>query len=113
MAEGAPSSWRPPWLLTISASAPLSTARRASSGSMMPLMMILPPQRFLIHSTSPQFRRGSNWPAVQAPRLLMSVTPLTWPWMLPNWRLLVLAMLMIQRGLVARFSRFISVGLGG
>ena len=58
--DGAPSSWRPPWLETISASAPLSTASRASSTSRMPFRISLPPQRFLIHSTSSQFRRGSN-----------------------------------------------------
>jgi hypothetical protein len=36
MDDGAPSSWRPPWLLTISASAPLSAAIRASSRSRCP-----------------------------------------------------------------------------
>jgi hypothetical protein len=34
--EGAPSSWRPPWLETTIASAPLSTASCASSASRMP-----------------------------------------------------------------------------
>ncbi len=86
MLDGAPSSWRPPWLQTISASAPESTASRASSTSWMPLRISLPPQRFLIHSTSSQFRRGSNCSAVHSPRQLMSATPLTWPTMLPNWR---------------------------
>ena len=64
--EGAPSSWRPPWLETISASAPVSAASRASSASRMPLRISLPPQRFLIHSTSSQDRRGSNCSAVHA-----------------------------------------------
>ncbi len=43
MVEGAPSSWRPPWLLTTSASAPESAANRASSASRMPLSTSLPP----------------------------------------------------------------------
>jgi len=68
MLETAPSSWRPPWLLTTSASVPESTASRASSTSWMPLRISLPPQRFLIHSTSSQFSRGSNCCAVHADR---------------------------------------------
>jgi peptidoglycan/LPS O-acetylase OafA/YrhL len=86
MEEGAPSSWRPPWLETISASAPELTARRASSTSWMPLRISLPPQRFLIHSTSAQDRRGSNCLAVHSDSEPMFSTPLTWPTMLPNWR---------------------------
>ena len=54
MLDCAPSSWRPPWLQTISASAPDATASFASSTSWMPLRISLPPQRFLIHSTSSQ-----------------------------------------------------------
>ena len=113
MDEGAPSSWRPPWLLTTSASAPLSAARRASSASMMPLRMSLPPQSFLMRSTSPQFRLGSNWLAVHDDSELMSATPSTWPTMLPKVRRLVPSMPRHQCGLVARLARLRSVGFGG
>ena len=71
----APSSWRPPWLLTMSASAPLLAASWASSTSRMPLRMSLPPQRCLIHSTSSQLRRGSNCSAVQEDSEDRSLTP--------------------------------------
>jgi hypothetical protein len=113
MDEGAPSSWRPPWLLTMSASAPLLTARRASSASMMPFRISLPPQRFLIHSTSPQLSCGSNCSAVHDASDDMSPTPLAWPTMLPKLRRLVPSMPRHQRGLVARLMRLASVGLGG
>ena len=109
----APSSWRPPWLLTMSASAPLLAASWASSTSRMPLRMSLPPQRCLIHSTSSQLRRGSNCSAVQEDSEDRSLTPLAWPTMLPKVRRLVPSMPMHQRGLVARLIRLRSVGLGG
>ena len=64
--EGAPSSCRPPWLETMMASAPVSAAMRASSGSRMPFRISLPPQRSLIQATSFQDRRGSNCSLVQA-----------------------------------------------
>ncbi len=113
MVEGAPSSWRPPWLLTTSASAPESAANRASSASRMPLSTSLPPQRRLIHSTSPQFSRGSNWRAVHSDSEPMSSTPLTCPTMLPKPRRRVPSMPSAQRGLVAMFSRLARVGRGG
>ncbi|CFN63728.1 Uncharacterised protein [Bordetella pertussis] len=113
MEETAPSSWRPPWLLTIRASAPLSAARRASSASRMPLRISLPPQRRLIHSTSSQLRRGSNCSAVQDDSDDRSVTPLAWPTMLPKVRRRVPSMPRHQRGLNARSIRLRSVGLGG
>jgi len=113
MLLSAPSSWRPPWLLTISASAPDCTASLASSTSWIPLTMIWPPQRCLIHSTSPQFRPGSNCLAVHSLRDPMFSTPLTWPTMLPNWRRLVPSMPNAQRGLVAILSRLAIVSLGG
>ena len=113
MEEGAPSSWRPPWLLTMSASAPLLTARRASSASMMPFKISLPPQRFLIHSTSPQLSCGSNCSAVHDDSDDKSPTPLAWPTMLPKLRRLVPSMPRHQRGLVARLMRLAMVGLGG
>src|SRR5215468_4178309 len=43
--DGAPSSWRPPWLETTTASAPSFTAVLASSASRIPLMMSFPGQR--------------------------------------------------------------------
>ncbi len=113
MLEGAPSSWRPPWFETISASAPLSTHRRASSASMMPLMISLPPQRSLIHSTSFHDSAGSNCCEVQDDSELMSETLFAWPTMLPKWRRGVRSMFMHQRGLVARFIRFGMVSFGG
>ncbi len=86
MEEGAPSSCRPPWFETMMASAPLSTAICASSASWMPLRISLPPQRFLIHSTSFHDSAGSNCLAVHSDSEPMFSTPLTWPTMLPNWR---------------------------
>ena len=61
MVERAPSSCRPPWFETTSASAPRSTTRRASSGSMMPLTMSLPFQRARTCSRSFQVTEASNW----------------------------------------------------
>ena len=113
MLDCAPSSCRPPWLLTIRASAPLSAARRASAGSWMPLRMSLPPQSFLIHSTSPQFSVGSNCDAVHSLRRDISLTPWTWPTMLPNWRRFVPSMPSAQRGLVAMLIMLAMVSLGG
>ena len=113
MEEGAPSSWRPPWLETMSASAPLSTASCASSASWMPLRISLPPQRFLIHSTSSQDSAGSNCLAVHSDSEPMFSTPLTWPTMLPNWRRGVPSMPRPQRGLVIMFRMLGSVSLGG
>jgi hypothetical protein len=60
--------------------------QRASSTSCTPLRISLPPQRFLIHSTSAHDRRGSNCLAVHSDSEPMFSTPLTWPTMLPNWR---------------------------
>ena len=111
--ESAPSSCRPPWLLTINASAPACTHSLASSTSMMPLMISLPPQRFLIHSTSPQFRRGSNCCAVHSLKLPMLDTPFTCPTMLPNSRRRVPAIPRHQRGLVAMLIMLARVSLGG
>ena len=60
----APSSWRPPWLETTIASAPVLAASSASSASRMPFRISLPPQSLRIHSTSSQFSVGSNcWPS--------------------------------------------------
>ncbi len=50
--------------LIANASAPEFAAKRASPSSRIPLMMSFPPQSFLIHSTSPQLRLGSNCSAV-------------------------------------------------
>ena len=57
IADGAPSSWRPPWLDTLMASAPVVTAILASSTSRMPLRISLPGHRLLTHSTSFQRQR--------------------------------------------------------
>ena len=101
---GAPSSWRPPWLLTTMASAPLATASLASSTSMMPLRMSLPPHCALTQATSSQFRVGSNCSLVQEASELMSLTPFTWPTRLRKvWRRVPI-MPSTQRGLVAIFK---------
>ena len=113
MELGAPSSWRPPWLLTTMASAPLSTARRASSLSMIPFRMIFPPHSFLISSISAQLSAGSNCSAVQEASEDMSLTLLAWPTMLRKVRRDVPSMPRHQRGLVARLIRLAMVGLGG
>ena len=60
MVELPPSSCRPPWLDTTSASAPRSTTRRASSGSITPLTMSLPFQRRRTSSRSFQVTEASN-----------------------------------------------------
>ena len=113
MLLGAPSSWRPPWLLTTIASAPLATARRASSTSMMPLRMSLPPHCSFTQAMSGHERRGSNCSLVQAASELMSLTPFTCPTRLRKvWRR-VPAMPRHQRGLVIRLMMLRSVGLGG
>ena len=52
MAERTPSSWRPPWLETITASTPCCAASLASSGSRMPLSARGPPQMDFAHSMS-------------------------------------------------------------
>src|SRR5690554_6532623 len=95
------------------ASAPDSTAKRASSGSITPLSTRRPPQRFLIHSRSSQQRLGSNCSDVHDDSDETSVTFLAWPTMLPNVRRFVPSMFRHQRGLVARLIRLARVGLGG
>ena len=113
MLLGAPSSWRPPWLLTTIASAPLATASLASSTSMMPFKISLPPHCFLTQAMSSQLRVGSNCSLVQEARDFMLVTALTWPTRLPKvWRL-VPAMPRHQRGLVIRLMMLAMVGRGG
>ena len=82
--DGAPSSWRPPWLDTTIASAPVVTAILASSTSRMPLRISLPGHRLLTHSTSFQFSVGSNWLAVHAASELTFSMPFTWPARLPK-----------------------------
>ncbi|SCB44631.1 hypothetical protein GA0061101_11959 [Rhizobium lusitanum] len=72
MEEGAPSSWRPPWLETMMASAPVSTAAFASSTSRMPLMISGPPHCSLIQATSLQESLGSNCECVQCDSVVMS-----------------------------------------
>src|SRR5471032_831341 len=119
MARSAPiyvcaqSSWRPPWLDTISASAPLSTARRASSASMMPLMINLPPQRCLIHSTSFHDRLRSNCWLVHDDSEDISDTDVACPTILPKLRRGVPSMPRHQRGLVAMLMMLAMVSLGG
>ncbi len=95
------------------ASAPTLRAIFASSGSMMPLRISLPPHWFLIHSRSFQFSCGSNCSVVQLASEDMSPTPLAWPTILRKVRRWVPSMPRHQRGLVARLIMFAMVGLGG
>ncbi|EWS63389.1 hypothetical protein Y695_03380 [Hydrogenophaga sp. T4] len=113
MLLGAPSSWRPPWLLTTMASAPLATASLASSTSMMPLRISLPPHCALTQATSSHDSVGSNCSLVHEASDFILVTAFTWPTRLPKlWRR-VPAMPRHQRGLVIRLMMLAMVGLGG
>ena len=113
MEERAPSNWRPPWFETTSASAPLRAAIMASSGSMIPLIINLPPHISLMRATSSQLKRGSNCSSVQAVREDKSSTPFAWPTILPKlWRL-VPSIFIHHCGLVIKLTILASVGLGG
>jgi len=67
MAAGAPSSWRPPWFETMTASAPRLTARRASSGCKMPFTTRLPCHLSRNQPMSRQLADGSNCRFTDAP----------------------------------------------
>ncbi len=58
---GTESSWRPPWLETMTPSTPTSAARRASSGSSTPLTTSRPSQFSRTQAMSSQVTLGSNW----------------------------------------------------
>ena len=95
------------------ASAPELAAKRASSASKMPLIMSLPPHSFLIHSTSPQFKPGSNCSAVHEDREDILPTPVACPTMLRKVLRGVIAIPRHQRGLVAILIIFAMVSFGG
>jgi hypothetical protein len=57
---GVPSSWRPPWLETITPVAPASRARRASPAVSRPLIKSGPSQRSASHAASSQVSVRSN-----------------------------------------------------
>src|SRR4051812_2668399 len=80
---------------------------------MMPLMISLPPQRCLIHSTSFHDRLRSNCCEVHDDSDDMSDTEVAWPTILPKLRRGVPSMPRHQRGLVARLIRLAMVSLGG
>ena len=65
MVEGAPSSWRPPWLETTMPSTPARTASRASSGSRMPLITIGPAQCWRTQAMSSQVIEASKFRPIQ------------------------------------------------
>ena len=109
----APSSWRPPWLDTIMASAPTFSAIFASSASKMPLRITLPPHSSLICLILSQSNDGSNCCAVQSIRLAGSETSSTCPTIFPKKRRLVFNMSKPHPHLVDRLSIFFNVGLGG
>ena len=113
MLDGAPSSCLPPWLETMMASAPCCTAFSASSGSRMPLITSLPPQRSLMWAMSSQLSLGSNCLATQGMSWDRSVTSLACPAMLRKVRRWVLSIFSPHSILVARLSRLNNVGRGG
>ena len=109
----APSSWRPPWLETISASAPDFAAIAASSASNIPLMISLPPHQSLIRATSSQSSCRSNCSPTQEESLVISDTPSTWPTILPKERRGVPSIPRHQRGRIAISTIFLKVSFGG
>ena len=58
---GAPSSWRPPWFDTITASMPTSAAMAASSADWMPFSITGPSHCSRNQSMSRHDSDGSNW----------------------------------------------------
>ena len=64
--EGTESSWRPPWLETITPSTPTSAARLASSGSRIPLTTSCPSQLLRTQAMSSHVTLGSNWASTQS-----------------------------------------------
>ena len=111
--DSAPSSCRPPWFDTTIASAPTSSAARASSASRIPFRISLPPHLSAMRFTLPQSSRGSNCSAVQDDSDDASSTPSAWPTMLPKKRRLVWSMLMPQVQRVARSAIEAAVSFGG
>ena len=109
----APSSWRPPWFDTTIASAPMSSARRASSGSRMPFRMTFPFHLSRSRRILSQSSRGSNCSAVHELSDETSSTPFAWPTMLPKPRRGVCSMSSPQPHFVARFAIDLGVSLGG
>src|SRR3981189_703284 len=104
--DGAPSSWRPPWLDTTSACAPVLTASSASSTSRMPFRISLHGQVLRIQSLHFPFREVSNCDAVHSDSLVRSAVPLTWPTMLPKLRRLPRSTPATHDGLLAKRSSF-------
>ncbi len=113
MEERAPSSWRPPWFDTTTASQPVAAAIFASSTSRMPFRISLPGQIERIHSTSFQLSEGSNWPAIHCDSVVRLSAPGTRSARLPKeWRLPI-STLAAQTGLVATSMALARVSLGG
>src|SRR5262249_58786708 len=104
--DGAPSSWRPPWLETTIACAPLLAASSASSVSRMPLRISLPGQIERIQSTSFQFSEVSNCELIQVDNDVMSSLTFRWPARLPKVRRLPRSTPDTQAGLVAKSTSF-------
>ena len=77
---GAPSSWRPPWLETITASTPSSAARRASSGCRTPLRISgpLPQGSAARRRRSRRHRRRAAGPCGRRARGCRSSRPDSW-----------------------------------
>ncbi len=113
IADGAPSSWRPPWFDTLMASAPVVTAILASSTSRMPLRISLPGHRLLTHSTSFQRKRRVELARGPCASELMFVVSFTWPARLPKVLLLPLRIDSAQAGLVMMSITFLILISGG
>src|SRR5271168_3774380 len=111
--EGAPSSWRPPWLETTIASAPAATLKRASSASRTPLRINFPGQRLRTHSTSRQFADASNCVAVHSASVRIPLVPPMRPAKLPNVRRLPNSNPKAQGGQIATSRTLRRLSRGG
>ena len=109
----APSSCRPPWFDTITASAPASAAICASSASSTPLRISLPFHWSRMRAILAQSSFSSNCSFAQAVRSDSFCTFFTWPTMLRNWRRGVRSIPSDQRGFSAMLIRLGIVGRGG
>jgi NAD(P)-dependent dehydrogenase (short-subunit alcohol dehydrogenase family) len=111
--DGAPSSYRPPWLETTIAETPRPAAILASSGSRMPSSTSLPGQMLRTHSMSRHVSVGSNCLAIHWARDVTSSMPLMRPAMLPKVLRLSVSTLVAHAGLVTTSRMLASVISGG
>ena len=113
MEVSAPSSWRPPWLDTTMASAPLSTGELCVLNVLNTFEDQFAAPLLLTHLTSGQDTRGSNCSLVQDGSDFMSLTSLTWPTRLPKLCRLVPSMPRTPAWLGHEIDDVGEVGRGG